>query len=48
MAAEKVAQGNTKFIQLFSFFKSPDTANAKGMVVDANPKNNIGGCITIQ
>ena len=46
--AEKVAHGKAESIQLLSFFNSPATANANGMVVDAKPKNNTGGCITIQ
>ena len=48
MPAEKVAHGKAFVIQLLSFLNNPATANPNGIVVDANPRNNIGGCMTIQ
>src|SRR5450631_4553057 len=43
---EKSVQGKAVFVQdPYSFFHNPDTAKAKGTMVEANPKNNTGGWI---
>ena len=48
MPAEKVAHGKAGVTHLCSFFNKPDTAKPNGTVVEAKPRNKIGGCITIQ
>jgi hypothetical protein len=46
---ENKVQGNASLIhELYCFVQSPDIQNEKGIAVDANPRNNVGGCIIIQ
>ena len=44
IAALNNAQGNAAFITSPNFFvHNPAIPNAKGTIVEANPKNNTGG-----
>jgi hypothetical protein len=49
MAAENNAHGIAAFVHpVKSLFQRPAIAYAKGTSVEAKPRNNTGGCITIQ
>ena len=48
-ATEKRSHGNAYAERIAAFFfQSPATAMLKGTAIAANPRNRMGGCITIQ